>query len=79
MMSSIEKGIKQLSSDISHAADNNTEHSSFHVPPCDIDIVTGDCLKWPSFRVLFTAVYINNTQLSKVEKLFHLNDKTQRR
>ena len=36
----------------------------------------GDYLMWPLFRDLFTAVYIKNCRLSKVEKLFHLIAKT---
>ncbi|KAI8116031.1 hypothetical protein CVS40_11826 [Lucilia cuprina] len=31
---------------------------------------------WPTFRDLFTALYINNSRLSKIEKLFHLIQKT---
>ena len=65
-----------MSSHISNAANNNTEYSRFHVSTCDIEVFSGDHLKWPSFRDLFTAIYINNTLLSKVEKLFHLNAKT---
>ena len=74
IMQKIEKGIKKHSSAVNN--DNVPAHSSFHLPPCDIEIFCGDYLNWPSFRDLFTAVYINNTQLSKVEKLFHLNAKT---
>jgi len=33
-------------------------------------------LKWPTFRDLFTAAYVNNSKLTSVEKLFHLNAKT---
>ncbi|KAH8299512.1 hypothetical protein KR044_002158, partial [Drosophila immigrans] len=37
----------------------------------------GDYTRWPTFRDLFTANYINNNgRLSEVEKLFHLNAKT---
>lgn len=38
---------------------------SFRLPPCDIDTLCG----------LFTAIYVQNTKLSKVEKLFHLTQK----
>lgn len=41
-----------------------------------MEVFSGDYLKWPSFRDLFTAVFINNSRLSNVEKLFHLNSKT---
>jgi len=46
------------------------------LPPCDTEVFEGDYLKWPTFRDLCTAVYINNTRLTPVEKLFHLNVKT---
>ncbi|XP_033240982.1 uncharacterized protein [Drosophila pseudoobscura] len=32
--------------------------------------------QWPTFRDLFTAIYIENPRLAPVEKLFHLNKKT---
>ena len=76
IMQKCEAAIKEVRAADSKAAEKDTAHSSFHVPPCDIEIFSGDYLKWPSFRDLFTAVYINNTRLSKVEKLFHLNAKT---
>ena len=65
-----------ISSDISNTAGTKIQHSSFHVPPCDIEVFGGDYLKWPSLRDLFTAIYINNTLLSNVEKIFQLNAKT---
>ncbi|XP_075156365.1 uncharacterized protein LOC142229664 [Haematobia irritans] len=50
--------------------------SSIAVPPCDTEIFQGDYLSWPSFRDLFTAIYVNNKKLSAVEKLYHLFQKT---
>ncbi|XP_075162723.1 uncharacterized protein LOC142235354 [Haematobia irritans] len=50
--------------------------SSISVPPCDTEIFHGDYLNWPSFRDLFTAIYVNNKKLSAVEKLYHLFQKT---
>ncbi|XP_070068068.1 uncharacterized protein [Drosophila takahashii] len=50
--------------------------SGCHLPPCDTEVFTGDYLRWPTFRDLFTAIYINNPRLTPVEKLFHLNAKT---
>ncbi|XP_070075699.1 uncharacterized protein [Drosophila takahashii] len=50
--------------------------SGCHLPPCDTEDFTGDYLHWPTFRDLFTAIYINNPRLTPVEKLFHLNAKT---
>ncbi|XP_055841189.1 uncharacterized protein LOC129908595 [Episyrphus balteatus] len=46
------------------------------VPACDTDIFYGDYLTWPSFRDIFTAVYINHPKLCSVQKLFHLHSKT---
>jgi len=46
------------------------------MPPCDAEFFTGDYLRWPTFRDLFTAIYIINPRLTPVEKLFHLNAKT---
>ncbi|EDW27706.1 GL14145 [Drosophila persimilis] len=45
-------------------------------PPCDIDVFAGDYVRWPTFRDLFTAIYIQNPRLSPVEKLYHLTTKT---
>ncbi|XP_075163179.1 uncharacterized protein LOC142235805 [Haematobia irritans] len=50
--------------------------SSITVPPCDTEFFHGDYVSWPSFRDLFTAIYINNKKLSAVEKLYHLFQKT---
>ncbi|XP_060665633.1 uncharacterized protein LOC132797900 [Drosophila nasuta] len=45
-------------------------------PPIDTEVFRGDYLRWPTFRDLFTAIYVNNPRLTPVEKLFHLNSKT---
>jgi len=50
--------------------------SGCRLPPCDTEVFAGDYLRWPTFRDLFTAIYINNPRLTPVEKLFHLNAKT---
>ncbi|XP_075162890.1 uncharacterized protein LOC142235523 [Haematobia irritans] len=55
----------------------NSEFSTaLRLPPCDTDIFRGGYAAWPSFRDLFSAIYINNSRLSNVEKLFHLTQKT---
>ncbi|XP_060644814.1 uncharacterized protein LOC132783576 [Drosophila nasuta] len=46
------------------------------LPPCDTEVFGGDYTRWPTFRDLFTAIYIQNPRLSEVEKLFQLNSKT---
>ncbi|XP_070075760.1 uncharacterized protein [Drosophila takahashii] len=60
------------------STDNQSAYipSGCRLPPCDTEVFEGDYLKWPTFRDLFTAVYVNNTRLTPVEKLFHLNAKT---
>ncbi|XP_073811829.1 uncharacterized protein [Musca autumnalis] len=47
------------------------------LPPCTTEIFYGDYLSWPSFRDLFTAVYINCQSITPVEKLFYLRQSTQ--
>jgi len=50
--------------------------SGCRLPPCETEVFHGDYSRWPTFRDLFTAIYINNPRLTPVEKLFHLNSKT---
>ncbi|KAH8250449.1 hypothetical protein KR032_000236, partial [Drosophila birchii] len=50
--------------------------SGCRLPPVDTEVFAGDYLRWPTFRDLFTAIYIQNSQLTPVEKLFHLLSKT---
>ncbi|XP_049318625.1 uncharacterized protein LOC125780372 [Bactrocera dorsalis] len=57
----------------------NQEASSgiqLEVPECDTETFYGGYEEWPSFRDMFTAVYINHPQLSKAQKLYHLRYKT---
>ncbi|XP_070144645.1 uncharacterized protein [Drosophila kikkawai] len=46
------------------------------LPPVDTEVFTGDYIRWPTFRDLFTAIYIQSSRLTPVEKLFHLLSKT---
>lgn len=46
------------------------------VPPCDTEIFSGGYEEWPSFRDMFTAVYVNHPKLSQAQKLYHLRNKT---
>jgi len=55
---------------------SNPAPNGCRLPPCDTETFNGDYLRWPTFRDLFSAIYINNPRLSKVDKLFHLNAKT---
>ncbi|XP_075150612.1 uncharacterized protein LOC142224708 [Haematobia irritans] len=47
------------------------------VPPCDTEVFKGGYEEWPSFRDMFTAVYVNHPKLTKAQKLYHLRNKTQ--
>ncbi|KAH8340323.1 hypothetical protein KR059_012382, partial [Drosophila kikkawai] len=57
-------------------APQNSFPSGCRLPPCETEVFSGDYLRWPTFRDLFTAVYIDNPTLTPVEKLFYLNAKT---
>ncbi|XP_049315627.1 uncharacterized protein LOC125779110 isoform X1 [Bactrocera dorsalis] len=46
------------------------------LPACDTETFYGGYEEWPSFRDMFTAVYINHPQLSQAQKLYHLRYKT---
>ncbi|XP_061392014.1 uncharacterized protein LOC133327512 [Musca vetustissima] len=56
----------------------NVSNTMYNVnlPPCEIDDFHGDFLSWPTFRDLFSAMFINNSRLSDIERLCHLVQKT---
>ncbi|XP_059223171.1 uncharacterized protein LOC131996976 [Stomoxys calcitrans] len=47
------------------------------LPPCTTEVFHGDYLSWPSFRDMFTAVYIDCKSITPVEELFYLRQSTQ--
>ncbi|XP_075157820.1 uncharacterized protein LOC142231087 [Haematobia irritans] len=49
---------------------------SVKVPPCDTEIFSGGYDNWPSFRDMFSAIYMKHPKLSAAQKLFHLRSKT---
>ncbi|XP_033243434.1 uncharacterized protein LOC117186581 [Drosophila miranda] len=51
-------------------------HGGCRLPPCDIEVFAWDYVRWPTFRDLSTAIYVQNPRLSPVEKLYHLTIKT---
>ncbi|XP_059217400.1 uncharacterized protein LOC131994647 [Stomoxys calcitrans] len=53
-------------------SDSPSNFSAIKVPPCDTQEFEGSYEEWPSFRDIFTAVYINHHKLSPVQKLYHL-------
>ncbi|XP_075162717.1 uncharacterized protein LOC142235346 [Haematobia irritans] len=60
-------------SQVSLPLDNSdSSFSCIKVPPCDTENFQGSYEEWPSFRDMFTAVYINHPKLTPVQKLYHL-------
>ncbi|XP_055842769.1 uncharacterized protein LOC129909721 [Episyrphus balteatus] len=57
-------------------SDNVELKHHMHLPPCETEIFSGNFLKWPAFRDMFTALYIRHARLSPVQKLFHLRART---
>ncbi|XP_075163362.1 uncharacterized protein LOC142235997 [Haematobia irritans] len=60
----------------SPAGFDRSHEYAIKLPPCDTDVFYGSYKTWPTFRDLFSAIYIKNPRLSGVEKLYHLNQKT---
>lgn len=56
---------------------NRFSDHRMRLPPCTTEVFYGDYLSWPSFRDMFTAVYINCPSITLVEKLFYLRQNTQ--
>lgn len=54
----------------------HTPRSSFNLPPCEVETFTGEYSNWPPFRDLFTAVFVRNSRMEDIERLFHLRNKT---
>lgn len=46
------------------------------VPQCDTDVFKGGYEECPSFRDMFTAVYVNHPKLPCAQNLYHLRNKT---
>ncbi|XP_075158181.1 uncharacterized protein LOC142231459 [Haematobia irritans] len=55
---------------------NPNPPNGFKLPACEIPLFNGDFRAWPTFRDIFSAICINNSRLSSVEKLFHLSQRT---
>lgn len=61
----------------SNASQNVSDSFAYiKVPPCDTEVFSGSYEEWPSFRDMFTAVYLNHPKLTCAQKLFHLRRKT---
>ncbi|XP_075163141.1 uncharacterized protein LOC142235769 [Haematobia irritans] len=59
-----------------HGQPQDSTGSFIKVPPCDTEIFKGGYEEWPSFRDMFTAVYVNHPKLTRAQKLYHLRNKT---
>ncbi|KAH8388785.1 hypothetical protein KR200_010813, partial [Drosophila serrata] len=70
----IERGAAQ--STLASSSVHTPPSTGCRLPPVDTEVFAGDYLCWPTFRDLFTAIYINNSRVTPVEKLFHLLSKT---
>ncbi|XP_073836370.1 uncharacterized protein [Musca autumnalis] len=46
------------------------------LPPIDIDVFAGGFMSWPTFRDLFTTLFVEKSRLSDVERLCYLLQKT---
>lgn len=57
--------------------ENRIPDHRLRLPPCTTEIFHGDYLSWPSFRDMFSAVYISCKSITPVEKLFYLRQSTQ--
>ncbi|XP_075151077.1 uncharacterized protein LOC142225183 [Haematobia irritans] len=75
---SMERSAQQSESTLGQTSARLSQESGFSlkVPPCDTELFHGGYDKWPSFRDMFTAIYINHPKLSPAQKLFHLRAKT---
>ncbi|XP_075147420.1 uncharacterized protein LOC142221551 [Haematobia irritans] len=77
IVSKISASIQMRSQAPNCNSQSSSSNSSFHLPPCDTESFKGDYHSWPTFRDMFSAVYIQNANLSNVQKLFHLRKKTE--
>jgi len=75
LMEQIQKGSSQIPQAPVTPSQNSTSYGC-RLPPIDTEVFSGGYLRWPTFRDLFTAIYVDNPSLTPVEKLFHLNSKT---
>lgn len=67
---------KNLSLNHSTQSHSDTSMACIKVPPCDTEVFYGSYEDWPSFRDMFTAVYLNHPKLTPAQKLYHLRNKT---
>ena len=55
----------------------NGFRNHIQLPPCISKVFHGDYESWPTFRDMFTAVYVKSVNISPVEELFYLRQFTQ--
>jgi len=74
LMEQVQKGSSQIPQAPVTPSQNSTSYGC-RLPPIETEVFSSDCLRWPTFRDLFTAISIDNPSLTPVDKLFHLNSK----
>ncbi|XP_070140457.1 uncharacterized protein [Drosophila kikkawai] len=72
----VEKSYESCSDLPSVSSDSTATATELESKYMDTEVFAGDYLRWPTFRDLFTTIYIHNSRLTPVEKLFHLLSKT---
>ena len=75
-MSKINMSIADFTAQNVSQIESDSPNPNVRVPPCDTETFYGDYLSWPTFRDMFSAIYIKNSQLSSVERLYYLLQKT---
>jgi len=66
LMEQIQKGSSQIPQAPVIPSQNSTSYGC-RLPPIDTEVFSGDYLRWPTFRDLFTAIYIDNPSLTPVK------------
>ncbi|XP_065355901.1 uncharacterized protein LOC135950281 [Calliphora vicina] len=64
------------SNSASNTVVNRPTSHILNLPPCKIEVFKGDYKSWPTFRDMFTAIYINCEELTDVQRLCYLRQFT---
>lgn len=77
IVSKLSASIQERSQNLLPSPNNVRPKTNFHLPACEIKVFEGSYISWPSFRDMFSAIYIKDSSLSGIQKLFYLREKTQ--